>query len=274
MVARLMVPTKKRGVPAERLFPCQGMTNSKVYRRRIANAMAHRRTGRRDGEFRVKRERRAGSLLLAVRSEDRGHPASFHTRRLVDLGDVLELLDEAPQQVHPLVLVDDVATAELDPGLHLVVVFEKSSGMPRFELEIVRVGVRPEADFLELDVLRLLARLFFLLLLLVAVLSVIDDLAYRRSGRRRDLYEVQLVLAGSLQRFFDVDDVVFAVGLDDANLLRPDLFVYAYFVCDSSFTFSSTSGRETVPRERGVNCHASAVVWFPGRGHRSVRAPR
>src|SRR5690625_6722422 len=124
-------------------------------------------------------------LLLGLPgSQDRGHPAAFHPRCLVDLGDVLQFFDEAPEQVHPLILIDDVAPTKLNPGLNLVIVLEEAARVLRLKLEVVRVGMRPEPNLLHLYVLRLLPRFLLFLLYLVAVLTVVDDLNDGRVGRR------------------------------------------------------------------------------------------
>lgn len=74
-------------------------------------------------------------------------------------------------------------------------------------------------------------------MLLVAVLAVVDDLADGRIGIRRDLDQVEVVLAGALQGRVDVDDRVVAVGLNDANFVLSDFLVNANFI-----SFSDGSG--------------------------------
>ncbi len=185
---------------------------------------------RKGGEFTV------NALFLLAGREDRRHPATLHPGRLVDLRDVLQFLDKAAQNVHPLILIDDVPAAKLDPGFDLVAVVEKSARVLRFEVEVVRVGMRPKTYFLHLHVLRLLTRFLLLLLELVPVLAVVDDFANRRAGRRRNLDQVEFIIACAPQRLIDIVNPMIAIGLDKADLWAPYFFVDANFSCDGSLS--------------------------------------
>lgn len=133
-----------------------------------------------------------------------------------------------------MILIDDVATSKLHPGLDLVALVEEATRVLCLEVEVVRVGVRAETHLFHLHVLRLLPRLFLLLLLLVPILSVIDDLADGRLGGGGDLDEIQFVVLRPSQGLIDIKYSVLAIGVDETDLLGANFFVDANLVCDGS----------------------------------------
>ncbi len=75
-----------------------------------------------------------------------------------------------------------LAAPEHDSQFDLVSFFEKASGMPDLELEIMIIGLGPHLDFLEFNTHLLLARLRSPLGLLILVLAIVHDTANRRIG--------------------------------------------------------------------------------------------
>jgi len=63
----------------------------------------------------------------------------------------------------------------------------------------VNVDIRAKLDFLDFDDLLLLARFGLLFLFLETVLAVIEDLADRRIGGRRDFDQVETGFLGGFQ---------------------------------------------------------------------------
>src|SRR5690606_9701830 len=138
--------------------------------------------------------------VFLVRSQNGRHPATFHLGRLIDLRDILKLFDKPAKQIHPLILVDDVAPSKLHPCLYLVTLGEEFTGMPCLEVEVVLVGVRSKPNLLELHRLRLLPGFLFLLLLLVSVFAVVDDLNDRGLSHWGDLDQIQPEFASAPER--------------------------------------------------------------------------
>ena len=133
---------------------------------------------------------------------------------------------EAEEHLLAALLVDDVAPAELDPGLHLVALGEKLARVLRLEVEVVVFDPRPHLHFLELHLVLLLPSLACLPLLLVAELPVVHDPAHRRVRHGRDLDEVELEATGHPQRLGNgFDPELVAVGTDQADLTGPDAVV-------------------------------------------------
>ena len=97
-----------------------------------------------------------------------------------------------------------LAAAEQHVDLHLVVVLEELAGLVDLRLDVVLAGLGPDADLLELLLVRLLVRL---LGLGVLELAVVHDLAHRRPLGGGDLDQVQPGLAGHLQRLVGRDDL-------------------------------------------------------------------
>jgi len=92
----------------------------------------------------------------------------------------------------------------------------------------VRVGVRAEFDFLDLDHLLFLARLGFPLLLFVLELAEIHDLADRGRGVRRNLDQVQAGFLRKCKALGGGDDAdIFTLCPDQADLGGANLFVDA-----------------------------------------------
>lgn len=160
-----------------------------------------------------------------IRREHHGHASAFHFGFLLDLGYVLELFDEASQQQGTAVLIYDVSTAELYPGLHLVSAGKEFAGVLGFEPEVVIVGIGSEADLLLFHTSGFLFLLFLLLLLLIAVLPVVHDSAYGRIGVGSDLYEVKVSLRCKFEGSTDVIDAVLTLRIHNTDFRGADLIV-------------------------------------------------
>src|SRR5581483_599493 len=145
-------------------------------------------------------------------------------------------------------LIVHLAAFELDVGLDLMALFDKVPSVTDLELEIVRVGPRMKADFLQQLLVGRFLRLFFALLLFVFPFAELDDLADRRLGIWNDLDQVLLFGAREFHRVFgrhDADHL--AVVADDANFGGADLLVHAD---------ARIAGRE----------HAAEALHAPGAG--------
>ena len=110
---------------------------------------------------------------------------------------------------------------------------------------------RPHFDFLQPNGLLILPRLVLPLVKLVEVLSIIDDAAYGRIGRRRNLYQVQALSFSGFQRI---------EGSHDAKL--PPLFInYPDFLGANPFVYSSESvgDKSSLPAQNRLQKTSSCV---------------
>src|SRR6266568_2258523 len=146
---------------------------------------------------------RDGGRLFRRHHHD--HLAAFHARELLDLGDRIEVILDPHQDIHAEILVRQLAAAEAHGDFHLVALADEADHAAHLDVVVVLVDAGAQLDLLDLDDLLLLARLVLLLLLLVFVFAVIEDLADRRLGARRDLDEVETGLIGHGERFVPGD---------------------------------------------------------------------
>ncbi len=117
-----------------------------------------------------------------------------------------QLIEQCPTDLRVRVLTSTKKYCQLD----LVAVIKKLGGPAALGLKIVIVDLRSDPDFLQLDNVLILPGLALLAALLVPELSVIHQTAHRWNGIRRNLYEVQPLLARHFQR---------VPGLHDSNLV-------------------------------------------------------
>ncbi len=164
-------------------------------------------------------------LLAAFRSQNNSHPSSFHLWCLIGLGDLTQRLRESRQQFASSILVNNVSASELHPGFDLVALLKEFLSMPGLEVEIVLVSVRAEANFLQGNVVLLLASLFFLLLQLISVFTEISNLADGWIDIGGDLYEIQVIALCKRQRFVDRIYAMASIGIYDSHRQCADMVV-------------------------------------------------
>src|SRR3954470_9977274 len=176
----------------------------------------------------------AGRLLLVDRpAEDRLRRAEHHRHvapvevgALLDDRQVLELLREALEQLLAALGVRDLAPAEHDRDLDLVLALQEARDMALLRVVVVLRDLRAELDLADRDLLLVLARGLLLLGLLVLVLRVVED---ARDGRPRlgsDLHEIEVALLRVPQRFVGAHDTdLLAVLADDPDLGNADALV-------------------------------------------------
>ena len=95
----------------------------------------------------------------------------------------------------------NLATAEHDRDLDLVPFTEELTDLAGLGVEVTAADLRAVLHLLDDDCLRLLPGLLVPLALLVHPLGVVEDLAHRRTGHRRDLDQVEFELSGQLEGF-------------------------------------------------------------------------
>ena len=136
-----------------------------------------------------------------------------------------------------------LATAETESHLDLVSLVEELDQLVELDLVVALVGARPELDLLDLDLLLLELGFVRLLLLAVAELAVVHELADRRFGERRDLAQIDFLLLGHPHCFDDRhDSELIAVVRHQAHLRCCDLPVQTLRFLECDECISSTGG--------------------------------
>ena len=115
---------------------------------------------------------------------------------LLDNGDFLELLRDLLEDGAPDFGVDHLAATEHDRNFDLVAALEELLRVARLHLKVVRIDFGPHADLAQDGGVLALARLAFLLRLLVLELAIIEQAADRRHRRRRNFDKVEVALRG------------------------------------------------------------------------------
>jgi len=124
--------------------------------------------------------------------------------------------------------VGHLTTAEPQRDLYLVTIVQKLEHVTHFDLIVIGICVRSELDLFDLDDLLLFAGFRFALLGLVFEFAEIHDLAHGRIGIGRDLDQVQTRFLGHFHGATGRDNPdVFAVGTNQADFVRADIFVNA-----------------------------------------------
>ena len=170
-------------------------------------------------------------LFLFVGSEHHGHPLSLEDGHVLSPSVFLKLDSESEELLFALVLEHDRTSAEEDRRLYLGAFLEELLGMLELELEVMLIGVGPEADLLDDHLGGVGFHLLGLLLLLIGEFLVIEDLANGGIRLGADLHQIQLQLIRHLE---SPGDRVYTRFRDilpyQANLLSSDLLIYVEFV--------------------------------------------
>ena len=142
------------------------------------------------------------------------------------VAELLELLGQAHEQLLPALRVHQLAAAEHDRHLHLVLVLQEAHHVALLGLVVVGVDLGPELDLLDVDRALVPARLLGLELELVAVLAEVHDPADRRVGLRGDLDQVEVLLGGVVEGHAQrLDAELLALLVDQAHLIGDDAVV-------------------------------------------------
>src|SRR5439155_715237 len=126
------------------------------------------------------------------REQKKAHEAKLKQKQIQAIG--IQVLSDALEQALAEFLVGHLAPAKAQSHFRLVALLEELDQLSQLDLVVAFVGARSELDFLDLDLLLLELRFVRLLLLAVAELAVIHQLADRRIGERRDLHQVHVFL--------------------------------------------------------------------------------
>src|SRR6516162_3030684 len=155
-----------------------------------------------------------------------GHLPAFHPRHLLDLGDFVEIVSDAHQDVHPELLMRQLTPAEPHGHLHLVTFLDEFDHAAHFNIVIVVIDAGAQFNLFHFDDFLFLASLVLFLLFFVLVLTEIKDFADRRVSVRCYLYEVETSIGGHRKRFVTSDDPDHVATLvDKANSHDGDFVV-------------------------------------------------
>ena len=159
--------------------------------------------------------------------------------RLVDYYCITEILDHLLGFLETDFLMG-LFTAPIEYGdLHFMARFQELADLAHLDSQVMIAYLQPEPHLFHIGRFGGLAVLLLLLGLLIVVLAPIDDLAHRRVGIGRYLYQVQVALAGRFQRLLTGQDAqLFPVFVDDAQPACPNLIVQAGIFCYWSFSFN------------------------------------
>ncbi len=160
------------------------------------------------------------------RHKDAGDSLALLLRRRLDLAHFVERSNHIVDQLSTFVDVRDLAASEYDRDDDLILVAKKPARLIELEVDVVLSGFWPEANLLNLALMRV--GFAVLLLLLIFELAEIHDSANRGSLAGRNLDQVQIQLpSGRHGLIGGHDSQLSAVGSDNPNRR------YTYLIVDS-----------------------------------------
>ena len=172
-------------------------------------------------------------LLRRAIANKHGKAAPFHLGGLFNNAVFRNSFFETLQKIVAQMSVGHLTSAESDRHLDLVPRFQETDGLADFGVQIVRIDIQRHSDFLDIDRLLILSRLFVPLGLFKTILAIVHDTADRRLRLRRNLDEIEILFSGDPHRFFQLEYAKLSpVRIDDT-----DLFV-ADFLIDEQFFFA------------------------------------
>ncbi len=165
------------------------------------------------------------SCLLAG-SEYHYHLPALELRFQFNLGDRAGLFLHLHEELHSELLMCHFPSPEAKCHLYLVALLEELFHRAHFNFVVMRVDIRAELDFFDLDSLLLLARLSGLLLCLEFILSEIHDLADRDFSIYRDFDEIETGLLGLRQRVTLANRaVILSLLIDELDFASDNSFI-------------------------------------------------
>ena len=143
---------------------------------------------------------------------------AYKPRLLLDHGEIADLLDDVVEHFLAVLGMRHLSSAEHDRDLDLVALLQKPLDVPRLELEIVFLDVRPHLDLFHLRDVLLALGFTIGFGLLVLVPAVVHDPADGRPRVGRDLYEIHALLAcGGHGLIYGNDPELGAVCIDESD---------------------------------------------------------
>src|SRR5450759_292195 len=215
------------------------------------------------------------SLLLRLddgyRVEHHRHVPAVEPGLRFHSGDLTDVGRQPVQQVEPQLRVRHLAPAEHYGDLDLVLLVQEPHHVFLLGLVVVDVDLRSHLHLFDHDdALFLSSRLLFLVLL-VAELAVIHDLAYRRLPLRGDLHKIQVLLESDLLGFLDgFDPQLLARFGYQAHLRAPDGLVDPQLSNYGDSSFASPASKKGW---HNATLHYPIWITLPAAILRSVSDP-
>ena len=166
---------------------------------------------------------------VSARRDHHDHLPPFHLGHVFDLADLVNIRSDPVEQFSTDILMRHLAATEAKCHLDLVASLQKPHHVAHLDIIVMRVGVRAEFDFLDLDDLLILAGFGFAFLEFVFVFSEIHDLADRWRRIGRDFHQIKTGLFGQFHRVRGFHHPqVFTIGPDQPNFGRADTIIDAW----------------------------------------------
>jgi len=164
---------------------------------------------------------------------------------------ILDVLDQALQNLASKIGSRHFAAAEEDGGFDLVSFPQESQHVILFCLIIVVVHIDAELYFLDHDLFLVLLGFTLALLLLVQEFPIVHDAAYRGLRGGRNLNQIQVLLAGHLERF---------EWRQNANLIA-FIIDHANFACTNALVGADKAFIDTVLRTLPAESGVKIITW-------------
>jgi len=168
-----------------------------------------------------------GLIAALSRSQNHEHGTSFHAGALLNNRNILKVFGNQIKELLCNLRVVDFTTPKADTYLHLHPIGYPFTGSLDFEHPVVIRRLWTQADLFDLNHLLLFTGFALFLCLLVLELAKVHNSTDGRLGVRRNLYQIEISIAGTIQSFTDRDNHVVTRLCNQANLTDADLLINA-----------------------------------------------
>ncbi len=186
-----------------------------------------------------------------MRGHHHGHVPAILLRLGLDIAEVRDIRRQPLQQSDTELGSGLLPPAEHDRNLDLVASLEEPHHVTLLGLVVMRIDLRSELHFLDDRLDLVLPSLTTLLVGLVLELSIVHELAYRRTRCRSDLDQIEIGFLRKPHRLGDGDDAdLLAFGPNQAHLGHPDPVIDTGLCADVV---------PSVARRAGMTCRCGAL---------------
>jgi len=173
---------------------------------------------------------------LLFRTQNHEQAVAFHTRRLLNVGDVSQFRCDSVEHLPPDLRVGDLTPAKADSDLDLATIIEETAGIPDLKGYVVLTGLGTQTDFLDLRPLGFLGP-SLLFGLFVQILAVIHHPANGRVSMGSYLDQVQVTSLGSPQGIPEGHNPhLLTVLTNQPNFFGSDALIDAMSLCADTLT--------------------------------------
>lgn len=169
------------------------------------------------------------ALLVGQRGQQHRHAPTFHRWFLLNFAEELHFVSETIHQPESEFLVGNFPAFKAAGDQDFVALRKEFGRALEAHVEVVGIGSRLDAHFLDLGLVGLLVRLFFLLAILV--LAVIEDLANRRAFVGVDFNQIKPRRFRARNRLGGIDFANrFTIIIDEEDAWKTNLTIDAKVV--------------------------------------------